>query len=104
MELENVIYDVEENIARITMNRGDKMNALNHGLWDDLIAAFDQAENDPEVRVVILRGTGRAFCSGCSWSLGICSGSRREPTWKPVWTTSGYPAKRCCRRCLQTHR
>lgn len=67
MKLETVLYEVKENIARITMNRGEKMNALNHTLWDDLIAAFDQAENDPEVRVVILRGTGRAFCSG--WDL-----------------------------------
>ena len=67
MKLDAVIYEVKDNIARITMNRPDKMNALNHALWDDLIAAFDQAENDPEVRVVILRGAGRAFCSG--WDL-----------------------------------
>jgi len=67
MKLETVLYEVKENIARITMNRGEKMNALNHSLWDDLIAAFDQAENDPEVRVVILCGAGRAFCSG--WDL-----------------------------------
>ena len=56
MKLETVLYEVKENIARITMNRGEKMNALNHALWDDLLAAFDQAENDPEVRVVILCG------------------------------------------------
>ena len=67
MKLETVLYEVKENIARITMNRGEKMNALNHALWDDLIAAFDQAENDPEVRVVILCGGERAFCSG--WDL-----------------------------------
>ena len=67
MKLETVLYEVKENIARITMNRGEKMNALNHALWDDLIAAFDQAENDPEVRVVILCGVERAFCSG--WDL-----------------------------------
>ena len=58
MELKYIIYEVKENIARITMNRGDKMNALNHGLWDDLHAAFDEAENDPEVRVIILNGSG----------------------------------------------
>jgi len=67
MEFETVLYEVKENIATITMNRSEKMNALNHQLWDDLIAAFDQAENDREVRVVILRGSGRAFCSG--WDL-----------------------------------
>jgi len=67
MELENVIYEVKDNIARITMNRGGKMNALSHALWDDLITAFGQAEDDPEVRVVILCGEGRAFCTG--WDL-----------------------------------
>jgi len=67
MEFELVLYDVRENIATITMNRSDKMNALNHTLWDNLLAAFEKAENDPEVRVIILRGSGRAFCSG--WDL-----------------------------------
>ena len=41
MDLENIIYEVKDNIARITMNRGNKMNALSHALWDDLITAFD---------------------------------------------------------------
>ena len=67
MNLETVLYEVKENIAKITLNRPDKMNALNHALWDDLIAAFDQAENDSDVRVVILQGSGRAFCAG--WDL-----------------------------------
>ena len=67
MDLETVIYEVKDNIARITMNRPDKKNALNHALWDDLIAAFDYADNDPEARVVILCGAGTAFCSG--WDL-----------------------------------
>ncbi|MFH1629155.1 MAG: enoyl-CoA hydratase/isomerase family protein [Pseudomonadota bacterium] len=67
MNLETVIYEVKENIAKIVMNRPDKRNALNYALWDELIAAFDQAENDPEVRVVILCGAGSAFCSG--WDL-----------------------------------
>ncbi len=84
MKLETVLYDVKENIARITMNRGDKRNALNHALWDDLIAAYDQAENDPEVRVVILCGAGSSFCSG--WDL---KGSYyvSVPTGYDRWTT-----------------
>ena len=67
MDFETVLYEVKDSIARITMNRPEKRNALNHALWDDLIAAFDQAENDPEVRAVILCGAGAAFCSG--WDL-----------------------------------
>jgi len=85
MTLDTVIYEVKDNIARITMNRGDKMNALNHALWDDLLDAFDEAENDPEVRVVILCGAGRAFCTG--WDL---KGSYyiSVPEGHDQWTTS----------------
>jgi len=85
MKLELVNYEVSEHIATITMNRGDKMNALNHVLWDDLITAFDQAENDPDVRVIILRGSGRAFCAG--WDL---KGSYyiSVPEGHEQWTTS----------------
>ncbi|MFQ5382320.1 MAG: enoyl-CoA hydratase/isomerase family protein [Dehalococcoidia bacterium] len=85
MEFENAIYEVKENIARITMNRPEKMNALNHGLWDDLLAAFDAAEHDPEVRVIILQGSGRAFCSG--WDLKA-SYYITGPIGQTEWTTS----------------
>jgi len=85
MKLETVIYEVKDHIAKITMNRPEKMNCLNHALWDDLLAAFDEAENDSDVRVVILCGTGRAFCTG--WDL---KGSYyiSVPEGHDEWTTS----------------
>jgi enoyl-CoA hydratase len=64
MELETVLYEVKDQIAKITMNRPEKRNALNHALLRDIDAAFDQAEADDEVRVVILAGAGRAFSAG----------------------------------------
>ncbi len=67
MTLETVLYEVKDHVAKITLNRPEKRNALNHALWDDLSTAFDQADADPEVRVVILGGAGMAFCSG--WDL-----------------------------------
>ena len=85
MELENIIYEVKENIATITMNRGDKMNSLSHALWDNLIAAFEMAEDDPEVRAIILRGSGRAFCAG--WDLKK-SYYITGPEGQEEWTTS----------------
>jgi enoyl-CoA hydratase len=85
MEMGLIIYEVRDHIARITMNRGDKMNALNHALWDDLLAAFDKAEKDPDVRVVILQGSGRAFCSG--WDLKA-SYYITGPEGQEQWTTS----------------
>ncbi|MGG5822065.1 enoyl-CoA hydratase-related protein [Falsiroseomonas sp. HW251] len=59
-----VLYDTDGPVATITMNRPAKLNALNHAMLDGLHAALDRAEADPAVRAIILRGAGRAFCSG----------------------------------------
>jgi len=59
-----VLYGSENGIARITMNRTSSLNALNDELADGLKAAIGRAEEDDNVRVVILTGAGRAFCAG----------------------------------------
>ena len=59
-----VLYSAENGIATITMNRPESLNSLNDGLAEGMIAAIDKAEADETVRVVILTGTGRAFCAG----------------------------------------
>ena len=51
-------------VALITLDRPDKLNAISVGLVQDTIAALHEAENDPEVRAVVLTGAGRAFSSG----------------------------------------
>jgi enoyl-CoA hydratase/carnithine racemase len=61
---ETVEYETRGKVGYITMNRPDKHNALNYQLLDDLDAAFDYAEADDSVNVVVLRGAGRSFCSG----------------------------------------
>jgi 2-(1,2-epoxy-1,2-dihydrophenyl)acetyl-CoA isomerase len=63
MEFETVIHELTENVAVITMNRPDALNALSLQLTLDLDAAIRQAIND-KARAVILTGSGRAFCSG----------------------------------------
>lgn len=64
MALETVIYEVKDHIAKIIMNRPEKRNALNHALLRDLDTAFEQADEDPDVNVVILTGNGPAFSAG----------------------------------------
>ena len=76
MEFESLIYDVDERVATITLNRPDRLNALTRELEDELFHAMKQAEGDDEVRVIILTGAGRAFCAGAdlealSWIAGI---------------------------------
>lgn len=63
MNFETVIYELEENVATVTMNRPDALNALSLQLTLDLHAAILRAIAD-NARAVILTGNGRAFCSG----------------------------------------
>jgi enoyl-CoA hydratase/carnithine racemase len=51
-------------VRRVTLNRPEKLNALNEALLRDLSGTLSAAENDPAVRVVLLAGAGRAFCAG----------------------------------------
>ena len=64
MSLENIIYERRDSIAYLTLNRPDKLNALNSGLVADLQDALDVVEADPDVRVAIITGAGRAFSAG----------------------------------------
>jgi 2-(1,2-epoxy-1,2-dihydrophenyl)acetyl-CoA isomerase len=57
-------YDVTDGIARITFNRPEAMNALDLSTKEALVAAVGRAAADPQARVVVLAGTGRAFCVG----------------------------------------
>src|SRR5205085_2543719 len=59
-----------ENIFTITINRPDKLNALNTTMIRELIDAFDQADADDAVRAIIVTGAGRAFCAGADLSGG----------------------------------
>lgn len=59
-----VLYDRRGPSAWITLNRPAKLNAMTYALVDQLEAAIDRAEADDEVRVVVVRGAGRAFCAG----------------------------------------
>ena len=70
MAYEQIKYEVEDHILTITLNRPDKMNAFTHVMMDELIAAFDAADADDNVRAIIVTGAGRAFCAGADLSEG----------------------------------
>jgi len=67
---ETLLYDVDDGIATITLNRPDKLNAFTTQMMTDMIAAFDATDADDDVRVVIVTGAGRAFCAGADLSAG----------------------------------
>src|SRR5947207_1624286 len=64
----SVLYQVNERIATVTLNRPEKKNAINDDLINGLGEALDRAESDNDVRVVLLRGAGSDFCSGADLS------------------------------------
>jgi len=67
---ETLLYDLEDGVATITLNRPDRMNAFTQRMMTDMIAAFDHTDADDNVRAVIVTGAGRAFCAGADLSAG----------------------------------
>lgn len=59
-----VLYEVSNAIATITLNRPERMNTISLPMLDQLSAHLLQADKDPSVRAIILTATGRAFCAG----------------------------------------
>ena len=64
MDFEDIVYEIENGRARITLNRPEKRNALSFRLLSELHDALWEADNDTEVHAVILRGAGKSFCAG----------------------------------------
>ena len=60
----NLILTIDDKIATVTMNRPERLNALNGDLREELCDVMDELGVDQNCRVVILRGAGRAFCAG----------------------------------------
>jgi len=64
MEFECIIYEKEGGIATIKLNRPKVLNAMNKQLWLDFQEALEDVKNDPEIKVLIITGEGRAFSTG----------------------------------------
>ena len=61
---DTVLYEVRDAIATVTLNRPERLNAINPELLADLLKALREANADPAVHVIVLGGAGRAFCAG----------------------------------------
>ena len=64
MSYKCLIYDAQEGVATLTLNRPERLNALGDTLRQDLHDALTRASDDADIRVIILTGAGRGFCSG----------------------------------------
>lgn len=83
-----VLYERDGRIARVTLNRPEKLNAINDDMPRQLSATINKANRDDEVHLIVLSGAGRAFCSGYDLELYAeqprpCPGSQDMP-WDPM--------------------
>jgi enoyl-CoA hydratase/carnithine racemase len=70
MQFEEILYEVEDHVLTITLNRPDRLNAFTATMGQELIAAFDAADADDDVRAIIVTGAGRGFCAGADLERG----------------------------------
>ena len=64
MDYQFIEYQASDGIGRVRLNRPEKLNALSRELQDELVDCLERADDDSDVRVMTLRGNGRAFCAG----------------------------------------
>ena len=99
MNFQTITFEKEEHIATLTLNRPDRMNALNEQMIGEILMALDEASRDPEIRVLVLTGAGRAFCAGADLR-GDEGGERVLSETHPEMTRQGlrYGAQQVVQR------
>jgi enoyl-CoA hydratase len=86
MSFETLLYEAKGPIATVTFNRPDQLNTIVPPMPDELQAAIHTAVADGEVKVIVLRGAGRAFCAGFDFGEGFHhwdEGLTTEGQWDP---------------------
>jgi enoyl-CoA hydratase len=71
MGFETILYDSDDKIAAITLNRPDRLNTIVPPMPDELEAAVERAVRDPRIKVIVLRGAGRSFSGGFDFAGGF---------------------------------
>ena len=79
MSYETLTAEVEDGLLTLTLNRPDRLNAVNTAMICDYLDALDAADRDDDVRAVIVTGAGRAFCAGADLSGGPGTFDRARP-------------------------
>ncbi|MFT4656471.1 MAG: enoyl-CoA hydratase/carnithine racemase [Candidatus Aldehydirespiratoraceae bacterium] len=88
MEYTQILLDVADNVATITLNRPDRLNAFTGTMMHELIDAFDHTDANDDVRAVIVTGAGRGFCAGADLGGG---GETFAKGGSDVQTDAGVP-------------
>ena len=81
MTYERIRYAVDEAVLTVTLDREDRLNAVDPQMREELVEAFAAADRDPEVRAVVVTGSGRAFCAGADVSGGSSTFDSSSNGW-----------------------
>ena len=64
MQNETIIFEIKDGLARLTLNRPDRLNSFTVQMHKEVAAALTEVETNKDVRVLVLTGAGRGFCAG----------------------------------------
>ncbi len=70
MDYNTILYEVDDGILTLTLNRPEALNAFNREMMAEMVDACDRADADDDVRAIIVTGAGRAFCAGADLASG----------------------------------
>ena len=97
MAFQMIDYEKDGRIAKITLNRPAKQNALRPEMWEEMDAALADAQRDRDIRVIILQGAGNSFCAGFDFSDGLAhydglSEANYDPGMDVIGVTNPFTA------------
>jgi len=84
MAFETIAYENKGGIGLLTLNRPERLNAINGKMIDELNVQLDAIERDDAVRAVVLAGAGRGFCSGFDLKEGAATPKHGLADWRPI--------------------
>jgi len=90
MAYEQILYQVSDRVATVTLNRPDKLNAWTRQMEEEVTAAIRGAADDDAVRVIILTGAGKGFCAGADMSLLTGVIANAPQTAAGLTTSAGF--------------
>lgn len=97
MKLETMLYDVDDRVATLTLNRPDRLNTIVPPMPEELERCVATANRDEDVKVIVLRGAGRGFCAGfdfadnlAAWGPGLETDGRWDPGRDLIGVTSPF--------------
>ena len=88
-EFQTVLYEVQERVATITLNRPERKNAMNQALKDELRECWRRVKADPDIWAAIITGAGAAFSSGADVESLASGGFVKPDRWRALAMIEG---------------